>query len=263
VLIGIILGIIQGIAEWLPVSSEGVVTAAYGFMKNRPLSEALTFALWLHLGTVISVLAVFWRTLLGLVKEVVSSPKDPPPIFWFLLVSTLVSAAIAFPILLTLDDVSTRFGTAAMGIVGVMMFVTGGLQLRKRVEGRRTKEDLSIWDALGAGIAQGFAVIPGLSRSGLTMSVLLARRMERKEALVLSFLMSVPASLGVGVYTSIDSGLLASGEALLAMGVAAVVGLFTIKALLAVADRINFGLFVIIVGAAIVGGALWQWLAPP
>jgi undecaprenyl pyrophosphate phosphatase UppP len=54
---------------------------------------------------------------------------------------------------------------------------------------------------------------------------------------------------------------LASGEALLAMGVAAVVGLFTIKALLAVADRINFGLFVIIVGAAIVGGALWQWLA--
>ncbi|MDA0770659.1 MAG: undecaprenyl-diphosphate phosphatase, partial [Chloroflexi bacterium] len=86
------------------------------------------------------------------------------------------------------------------------------------------------------------------------------RRIERREALVLSFLMSVPVSLGAGLYSSLDTGLLASGEALVAMGVAAVVGLISIKALLAVAERINFALFVLIVGAAILSGATWQWL---
>lgn len=259
-IIGIILGILQGVTEWLPVSSEGVVAAFYGFVLDRPLAEAVTFALWLHLGTVMSVLAVFWRTLWDIAKEVFSTPKNPPRLFWFLLVSTLVSVVIGFPMLLVLDDISGRFGAAAMGIIGLFMFVTGGLQLRKRDIGERTREELSILDAVVAGVAQGFAVLPGLSRSGLTVAALLTRRIERREALVLSFLMSVPVSLGAGLYSSLDTGLLASGEALVAMGVAAVVGLISIKALLAVAERINFALFVLIVGAAILSGATWQWL---
>ena len=61
-------------------------------------------------------------------------------------------------------------------------------------------------DALVAGVAQGFAVLPGLSRSGLTVAALLSRRIERKEALVLSFLMSVPVSLGAALYASLDTG---------------------------------------------------------
>jgi undecaprenyl-diphosphatase len=148
-----------------------------------------------------------------------------------------------------------------MGLIGLMMFITGALQLRKREEGTRDQNEVNVWDAIIAGVAQGFAVLPGLSRSGLTVAALLYRKIDRREALVLSFLMSVPVSLGAGLYTSIDSGLLASGEALLAMAVAAVVGLLTIKLLLVVAQRVNFGLFVIIAGVAILAGALWQGLS--
>ena len=108
--IGVMLGVLQGVTEWLPVSSEGVVAAFYGIVLDRPLSEAVAFALWLHMGTVFSVLVVFWRTLLDIARDVLSSPKDPPRLFWYLLISTLVSVAIGFPMLLTLDDISERFG---------------------------------------------------------------------------------------------------------------------------------------------------------
>lgn len=260
-IVGIMLGILQGGTEWLPVSSEGAVAAFYGFVLERPLSEAVAFALWLHLGTAISVLVVFWRTLLDIARDVLSSPKNPPRLFRYLLVSTLVSVAIGFPMLLTLDSISEQFGAAAMGIIGLLMLITGALQLRRREVGERTRQELSIVDALAAGVAQGFAVLPGLSRSGLTVAVLLIRRIERKEALVLSFLMSVPVTLGAALYVSIDTGFLTSADALVAMGVAAVVGLVSIKALLGVAERINFALFVLIVGAAILAGAAWQWLS--
>lgn len=260
ILIGVLLGLLQGTTEWLPVSSEGVVAAFYGFFLDRPLSEAVAYALWLHLGTVISVLVVFRKTLFDLFGEVVASPKNPPRLFWYLLVSTLVSGAIGFPLLLSLDELSTKVGALAMGVIGLLMFITGGLQLRSKVDGSRGRDEISIVDALIAGVAQGFAVLPGLSRSGLTVAALLFRHVERREALVLSFLMSVPASLGAGLYSGTQTGLLLNGNAFIAMGVAAVVGLISIKALLAVAEKINFAWFVIIVGATILAGAIWQGL---
>ncbi len=91
-----------------------------------------------------------------------------------------------------------------------------------------------------AGIAQGFAALPGLSRSGLTVSALLARQVDRREALVLSFLMSIPASLGAGLFSAREGGSLEAGSALAAMIVAAVVGLLTIRILLSVVERVNF-----------------------
>jgi undecaprenyl-diphosphatase len=78
--------------------------------------------------------------------------------------------------------------------------------------------------------------------------------------LVLSFLLSVPASLGAGLYAAIDSEIYTSSSAIVAVLVAAVVGFVTIRALMNVAERVNFGLFVIVVGLSIIGGAVWQVL---
>lgn len=256
--IGIILGFLQGTTEWLPVSSEGVVAAFYSFFLDRSLSEAVAFALWLHLGTVVSVLVVLRSEVIGLVREALTSPRRPSPLLKFIVLSTLVSGVVGFPLLLTLDEISTRVGAAAMGIIGLMMFITGGLQLRRKEDGTRKREDLSYKDAVLTGIAQGFAVLPGLSRSGLTVSALLARQIDRREALVLSFLMSVPASLGAGLFSAREGGTLEAGSAVVAMTVAAVVGLLTIRILLAVVERINFAKFVIIVGVFIIVGAVWQ-----
>ena len=254
----LLLGSLQGFTEWLPVSSEGVVTAVYSLFFHRSLSESIAYALWLHLGTVFSALIVFRREVYGIIQDVVNRPRSPSPLVSYLFISTAVSALVGFPLLLSIEEVSTRLGAIAMGLVGLLMFITGGLQLRRNVSGERVREEISHVDAVMTGVAQGFAVLPGLSRSGLTVSVLLARHVERREALVLSFLMSIPASLGAALYSGIDNGLLTSGGAIVAAAVACVVGLVTIRALLAVAERVNFGAFVIIVGTALVAGAIWQ-----
>ena len=258
--IAIILGFLQGTTEWLPVSSEGVVAFVGSFFFERSLSEAVAFALWLHLGTVISALVVLRSDVIGLVREALTSPRRPSPLLSFMVVSTLVSAAVGFPLLLTLDKISIQFGAVAMGIIGLMMFITGGLQLRRKEDGTRKREELSYKDALLAGIAQGFAALPGLSRSGLTVSVLLARQIDRREALVLSFLMSIPASLGAGIYIYLkdEGGALATSSALVAMAVAAAVGLVTIRILLVVVERVNFAKLVITIGALMIAGAVLQ-----
>ena len=256
--IAIILGFLQGTTEWLPVSSEGVVAFVGSFFFERSLCEAVAFALWLHLGTVISALVVLRSDVIGLVREALTSPRRPSPLLSFMVVSTLVSAAVGSPLLLTLDKISIQFGAVAMGIIGLMMFITGGLQLRRKEDGTRKREELSYKDALLAGIAQGFAALPGLSRSGLTVSVLLARQIDRREALVLSFLMSIPASLGAGIYSALKGGTLAAGSALVALAVAAAVGLVTIRILLVVVERVNFAKLVIAIGALMIAGAVLQ-----
>ncbi len=259
-LVAALLGLLQGVTEWLPVSSEGVVAATYSFLRDRPLDEAIAYSLWLHLGTVISVLIAFRREIVGILADLTARPRNPTPLLIFLVASTLVSVAIGVPLLVTLSELSERSGAIAMGLIGLLMFVTGALQLRRGVVGNRSRGDVTAKDALLAGVAQGLAVLPGLSRSGLTVAVLLARRLDRREALVLSFLMSVPVSIGAGIYAGFNGDLIGSGEALVSVVVSAGVGFVAIGALLAVAQRINFARFVIVVGALIVAGAIWEAL---
>ena len=256
----VLLGVVQGLAEWLPVSSEGLVATAYSVVFGGPVSEAVSFALWLHVGTALSALAAF-RTEVGAVcRNLLTQPSRPTAMTVFLIVATVTSAPIGFTLLIVLDELTDQIGSIAMAIVGFMMLVTGAVLLQRHTIGVRTRDDATWIDAVLTGLAQGLAAIPGLSRSGITVSALLARGIDRREALTLSILLSVPASVGAGIYAAIDSGAYASPQAVVALSVAAVVGFTTIRALLDLAGRLNFGWFVIVVGAAISGGGVWQAL---
>ncbi len=254
----VLLGLLQGLFEWLPVSSEGAVTAAFTFINGSPLSEGVSFALWLHIGTVPCVLVVFRREIVDILRNVVSQPTKPSPIVLYLVVSTVVSGLIGLPLILTLSEASELAGNAAMGVVGALMLITGVVQLRRKSSGTRNADDLGPLDGVLAGVAQGFSVLPGLSRSGLTVAVLLGRGLDRREALVLSFLMSVPAGVGAALYAGLDTGFAVTSEMAIAALVAFVVGLITIKVLTELAAKINFGAFVLIAGVAMLIGALWQ-----
>ena len=257
----VLLGIVQGITEWLPVSSEGAVTAAGSFFLDLTTAEALSFALWLHLGTAIAATIVFREQLWGLAREAVSDPTHPSPLLAFLVVGTASSIVIGLPILLALDDISTAFGAAGMIVVGALMLITAAAQTRRPHAGERTRDDLSMLDAVSTGIAQGLAALPGLSRSGLTVAVLLGRGVDRTEALAVSFLMSIPAGLGAALFAGLDSGSLRSAEGVVGAVVAMVTGLASIRLLLFVAHRVNFALFVLLAGVAIMAGGVAQiWL---
>ena len=254
----LLLGLLQGLTEWLPVSSQGVVTVAQTALLDRTLSEAVTYALWLHAGTACAALIALRRETWGVITDASANPLSPSPRLRFLIIGTVVSAAVGVPLLLALGEVSDRIGVLGMGGVGLLMVVTGALQIWRPGEAAQGRTEPTMVDALVAGAAQGLAALPGLSRSGLTIAALLGRRVERGEALVLSYLMSIPASLGAGVFALVDGGVASTWPALAAAAVACGVGLVTIRALLAFAQRVNLGGFVAATGVVMVAGAVWQ-----
>ena len=253
----IVLGFLQGMLEWLPVSSEGVVAAVYAFFFDKPLDEAIGFALWLHAGTVPAAVVVLRRDISILIRDFVSYPRKPSPLLRFFFLATLVSAIVGAPLLLTLGSISTITGAAVMGVIGTFMLITGYLQIRSKPIGYRNIDQIKTSDIIATGVAQGLAVIPGLSRSGMTVVVLLTRRLSIKDALVLSFLLSIPASIGSALFVGIKHNLIINLEAIIAALVAFIVGIITIRGLLALSSTIKFGWFVIAVGAAMIIGALW------
>ena len=255
-----VLGILQGLVEWLPVSSEGVVAGVYALMFDAPLDEAVGFALWLHLGTVPSVLIALRHEIMEIMREFVARPRAPSSTLLFLVVATLASGVVGLPLLLTLSDFSSISGTVATGLIGCFMLVTGYLQVRRQKSDEHVREEVTLIDSLLVGVVQGLSVIPGLSRSGMTIAALLSRQVNRKRALTLSFLLSIPASLAASTYVGIESGFVFDPEAILAACVAFLVGLLTIKALMAAAIKVNLGWFVIAVGGVMMAGALVVWL---
>ena len=255
-----LLGLLQGFTEWLPVSSQGVVTAVSAFLFDYDASDAVAVALWLHAGTSLAAVLAFRREVVGLAREALRDPLHPSPLLAFLAVGTVVSAGIGLPLLLLIDDLSGALGAGAMGVVGVLMVVTGGVQMRRPVSGTRDRAGLSLLDAVLTGVAQGLAALPGLRRSGLTVAVLLSRRVDRSEALVLSFLLGIPAGLAAALLAGLESGALRTAEGVVGAAVAFVVGFASIRVLLALARRVNLAVFVVIVGLAVIGGAAFEAL---
>lgn len=252
----LLLGLLQGVFEWLPVSSEGMVVMAHSIVFDSGVAEGIDYALWLHVGTAPSAVVAFRTEAADVLRDVLARPTRPSPLTAFLFVATLVSGAIGLPLLLFLAEISEEAGSAAMAMVGAALLVTGALQLRRPGAGTRSRGDLSVADALLAGVSQGAAVVPGLSRSGLTVAALLWRSVDRREALVVSFLMSVPASMGAAVYAWVSGSFSLSAAAMAAAAVAFATGLATIRALVAVAERVNFGAFLLAAGAAVMAGAI-------
>ena len=264
----IALGLLQGTLEWLPVSSQGIVAAVYTLVFGGDADDAVSYSLWLHAGTVPSVLLAFRAEVVHILRELLTRPENvaskvrvadgPQGLTAFLALATVVSAVVGLPLVLLLDEISAVAGSATMIFVGSALLVTGWVQLRRPSSGERAREDLGLRDSLLAGVAQGLSVIPGLSRSGLTVASLLWRGLDRREALVASFLMSVPASVGAALLVGLRGDVAPTAESAVAAAVAFVVGVATIRALVALAERVNFGAFVLLVGAAVIAGAAWQ-----
>lgn len=251
----IILGIIQGIAEWLPVSSEGlIVLVKANFLSNDGNIESIIRqALFLHFGTFLAALLYFRHDVGKLIKAIFqykSQSSDTQKLLLFLVISTIISGILGFCLIKMLSHFTSQF-TAQTKIItlaiGCLLLGTAYLELRSKKSGCREIKDIRIIDCVLLGVVQGFAALPGLSRSGLTVSVLLLRKLDRICALKLSFLMSLPIVLGGNIVLNLNT-LSWSGEALVGLFFSFVFGLATIHLLLKIAEKINFGYFVLIFG---------------
>lgn len=246
----IILGIIQGIAEWLPISSEAMVTLAGRFLFRSDYHEALGTAIWLHSGTMLSALIYFRDDVARIIRSI-STPERG--LLMFLLIATLSTAFTALPLLLLAFSIALPEAIFTI-LIGLFLVLIAFLQRRRPASSQETS--LGTSKALVTGLVQGFAVLPGLSRSGLTIAALLSQRYSLRGSMRLSFLMSIPVTAGIQVFLPVvKDGFMISPEMVAGSLAAAAVGLLTIRSLMGFAEMFSFfkatlslGLLVIVLG---------------
>jgi len=248
----VVLGTIQGIAEWLPVSSEGLIVLAKTNLFANQESFALTIrqALFLHLGTFLAAFIYFFKDIIMLFKALFDYKNQSVEIqklIKFLFISTLISGLLGILLLNLVSQLADTFGSTGKFVtifIGLLLIITGVLELKAKTSGYKELHDLKMIDSVFLGIAQGFSALPGLSRSGLTVSVLLLRKFNKTITLKLSFLMSLPIVLGGNIVLNRDVWQWPP-ETYTGLVVAFIFGLLTIHLLLKLSDKINFGLFVL------------------
>ncbi|MFD1597508.1 undecaprenyl-diphosphate phosphatase [Halobellus rarus] len=257
------IGALQGIFEWLPISSEGNITVVLTALGQNP-TAAVSYALFLHLGTAVSATVYYRNELRGVLETVPSlelrRPFSSSPTAAFLGVATIASGVTGLAAYAALERLVTAFtGGVFIVVIGVFLVFTGILQRVSSAAALGDKDTPDFLDALLVGSLQGLAILPGVSRSGVTTSVLLFRSHDGQTSFQLSFLLSIPAALGGGLLAAPDTGLVgvSADTALLALGTAAVVGYLTIDVLMRVVRRVSFWLVCLGLGAlAILGGLL-------
>ncbi|ACA59349.1 undecaprenyl-diphosphate phosphatase [Candidatus Desulforudis audaxviator] len=239
---GIVMGIVQGLTEFLPVSSSAhLVLVPWLFGFETP---GLVFDVALHLGTLVAVLVYFWRDWLRLVQAGSRGVGTADGrLFWFLVVATIPGVVVGY----FLEDIVETTLRAPL-LIGVLLIMMGGvLYLADRYGGQvKRLLDIRFGDAMAIGLSQALAIIPGVSRSGITMATARLRGVERAAAARFSFLLSTPIIFGAGLMQMLkmDPGLL-NLSFVLGVFTSAVVGFLAIWFLISWVSRHSFNIFVI------------------
>ena len=267
----VIQGLIQGFSEFLPVSSSGHLSL-YQYFTGTSSESSLLFSVMLHFGTLGAVVIAFWPTIWQLFIEFLSIfadlfrgrlfkgyPKPYRRMLYFLMLSCVPLLVIPF-----VQDLIKGFSTDNSIIAEGCFFLITALLLTladKSVKGIKTARSMTAQDSVAIGAAQVFATLPGISRSGSTISTGLLMGLDRSFAVSYSFILGLPAILAAGLLDLKD--VLEAGElgipigpALVGMAVALLSGLLSIKLVKYLVSSDKFGIFAwytLILGVAVLG----------
>ncbi len=248
----LILGVVQGVGEFLPISSSAhlvLVPWLFGWQY-----AGLTFDVALHTGTLISVAAFFWRDWLDLAKEAFYwKSKTKGRLFWLIIIATLPGVTAGF---ILEEKAETVFRTPAL--IGIMLVIMGIILYLADIKmpSKKGLYDITLVDGLLIGLSQAFAIIPGVSRSGVTMTAGRLLKVERESSARFSFLLSTPIIVGAAV---LKLGKISPADinAAFLTGVisSAVVGFLSIGFLLKYLTKHSFGIFAwyrFLIGGAVI-----------
>lgn len=189
----IILGVIQGLTEFLPVSSSGHLEIAKKLFEGTPNpKDSMLMTVVLHFATALSTCVVFKKEIFSLIKGVFEFKKNEQTLYvGKIILSMIPAAAVGF----LFDEQIEAFFSGNLILVGTMLLVTAIL-LFISDKAKSTDKEVSFFDAIVVGIAQAIAILPGISRSGSTISTSVILGIDRKKAAQFSFLMVIPLILG-------------------------------------------------------------------
>ncbi|MDD2628321.1 MAG: undecaprenyl-diphosphate phosphatase [Clostridia bacterium] len=250
----IILGIIQGITEFFPISSSGhLIAARYLFNFGATSAKAeLIFDIALHFGTFLAIIIYFFNDFWTMVwegfkfkgkdgKMSFKNLKQQGKLMWYIIGACIPAGIVA----IALEDVIEKHIRKPL-VVAISMAVMGIIMWIADKYSKKEKEikNMTFKEALGVGIGQVFAIIPGFSRSGTTMAAARAMKIDRKSAAKFSFLLGAPVMFGATVLAIMDlTKDMITIEFVAGILVSFVVGLIAIKALMKIVEKIGFGIF--------------------
>ena len=188
----LILGLVQGLTEYLPVSSSGHLTIISSFFGIDG-ADNLEFTVAVHVATVLSTLVILWKEIDWILKGLFKFEMNEETKYALNILVSMIPVGIVG--LFFKDKVEEAFGSGLL-IVGVMLIVTAILLTFSYHAKPRQKEHISLWDAFVIGVAQACAVLPGLSRSGSTIATGLMLGDKKEKLAQFSFLMVIPPILG-------------------------------------------------------------------
>ncbi|NOQ22167.1 MAG: undecaprenyl-diphosphate phosphatase [Candidatus Aegiribacteria sp.] len=188
----ILLAIIQGLTEFLPVSSSGHLALA-GMILKVPEGD-MTFEIVVHLGTLMAVLAVYKNDLMGLISGVLRKQRESLVLAGLLIIGSVPAALAGF---FLSDSIERAFSSPVL--VSVMLLITGCVLFSTRFMKSGNRDNPSVTGSVIVGVSQAMALLPGISRSGLTISTGLFAGIKREKAARFSFLLSIPAIAGAAV----------------------------------------------------------------
>ncbi len=262
----IIIAILQGLFEWLPISSSGQVMLVSINVFGIPPEQAFSLSIWMHLGTTIAVLIKLRKDYIQIIKSIIPGRFEVDNVAikkrnW-LVYATIGTAITAIPLYLLIKIVIIDFdaiqGDVLTLVISGLLIVTGiVILIFRRKFGKKTIDTVSdrelIKDSSISGLIQGIAILPGISRSGFTVSTILFEKYDQDQSLKLSFLMSVPvalASIGMDIIFGEGSvfGTIDIFTILIITAVSFIVGYFSMELLLKIAQKINFSYFCIFYG---------------
>ncbi|MGB6681689.1 MAG: undecaprenyl-diphosphate phosphatase [Candidatus Bathyarchaeia archaeon] len=265
----IIIGFLQGLLEWLPVSSKSMIILYLVNAASVSGETAYSLAMFLHFSTATAALIMFRSDFLKVMKYIVhreySSYGDCSVLFRSLLVTIVISAAIGLPLyLLTRYFILELSGLLLTCFIGVFLILTGlFLKYSKSLKGVKSLEKIGTMDMVLAGFMQGLSALPGLSRSGLVASTLLMRNVEKETAFRLTFIISVPIIYGMAIAEFVVGlGFRASLEEfgtiniLIALATSFILSLISLRMMLELARRLDFTKFLIFFGSLTFGLSL-------
>jgi undecaprenyl-diphosphatase len=252
------LGVVQGATELLPISSSGHLilvpwAAGWRYLENHPDFNK-TFDVALHLGTLVAVILYFWNNIVRLVAAWLRSIRrreirtEDERVAWYVAVATVPAAIVgaAFE-----NEIETKLGEPWQIAILLAVFAVL-LWLADRIQPGRRVDQIGWKGAVGVGVAQCLALMPGVSRSGVTITAGRALHLDRDRAARLSFLLLIPIVFGASVLKGVKDILLgdglppgSAGPFVVGMLSAAVVGLVAIWALLGYVRRHTYSLFVL------------------
>jgi len=256
----LVLGIVQGITEWIPISSKTQVTFVYLKIFQGDPSLVIPVLLYVHLGTVIAATVYFRSEIASIAREIAGSPltlrSHAGGKTGFLFTALLFTGVVGIPLLIAERHFLASFDAGLLyAVMGAGLILTGFLLLSHKGAKTREVREVGWKDGILTGMLQGLSTLPGVSRSGTSTTGLIWRGFDSGSSFYLSFLLSIPTVILAEIVLDYGAGGfagLAPADGAVLLLVSLVAGYLTLDGLLRVVQRVNVAYLVFVLGALII-----------